>query len=87
MAHHRNHVESRSSRTPARQYVAESHDHKADAPKRPVGRPRKYAGKRPTWTVRLEPQIGDQIREIAAKTGRSLSEVCEACIKQALENR
>lgn len=32
MAPHRNHVEARSSRAPARQYVAESHDHKPDAP-------------------------------------------------------
>lgn len=36
MAPHRNHVEARSSRAPARQYVAESHDHKADAPSRMV---------------------------------------------------
>lgn len=32
MAPHRNHVEARSSRRPARQYVAESHEHKPDAP-------------------------------------------------------
>ena len=36
MAPHRNHVEARSSRAPARQYVAESHDHKPDAPSRMV---------------------------------------------------
>lgn len=36
MAPHRNHVEARSSRAPARQYVAESHDHKADAPVSPA---------------------------------------------------
>lgn len=35
MAPHRNHVEARSSREPARQYVAESHDHKPDAPSKP----------------------------------------------------
>lgn len=38
MAPHRNHVEARSSRAPARQYVAESHDHKADAPSRAESR-------------------------------------------------
>lgn len=32
MAPHRNHVEARSSRVPARQYVSETHDHKPDAP-------------------------------------------------------
>jgi len=32
MAPHRNHVEARSSRRPARQFVSETHDHKADAP-------------------------------------------------------
>lgn len=32
MAPLRNHVEARASRTPARQYVTESHDHKPDAP-------------------------------------------------------
>lgn len=31
---HRNHVELRSSRRPARQYVSETHDHKPDAPRR-----------------------------------------------------
>ena len=32
MAPYRNHVEARSSRKPARQYVSETHDHKPDAP-------------------------------------------------------
>lgn len=45
--------------------------------KKPLGRPRKYAGKRPTWTIRLEPTFGDEIRRIAEQTGRSISEVCE----------
>jgi len=36
MAPYRNHVEARSSRKPVRQYVAESHDHKPDAPSRMV---------------------------------------------------
>jgi len=31
MAPHRNHIEARSSRTAARQYVSETHDHKPDA--------------------------------------------------------
>lgn len=31
MAPHRNHVEARSSRKPARQFVSETHDHKPDA--------------------------------------------------------
>lgn len=30
----RNHVEARSSRRPARQYVSETHDHKPNAPER-----------------------------------------------------
>jgi predicted transcriptional regulator len=41
------------------------------------GRPRKYAGKRPTWTIRLEEKYGEQIKALAEKTGRSISEVCE----------
>lgn len=32
MAPHRNRVEARSSRKPARQFVSETHDHKRDAP-------------------------------------------------------
>lgn len=48
-----------------------------ESDKRPVGRPRKYAGKRPTWTIRLEEKYGDWIKSRAAATGRSLSEVCE----------
>jgi hypothetical protein len=32
MAPHRNHVEARSSRELARQFVSETHDHKPDAP-------------------------------------------------------
>jgi hypothetical protein len=36
MAPHRNHVEARSSRIPARQFVSETHDHKPDAPSRMV---------------------------------------------------
>lgn len=32
MPPHRNHVEERSSRKPARQYVSETHDHKPNAP-------------------------------------------------------
>lgn len=34
MAPHRNHVEARSSRRPARQFVSETHDHKPDAPEK-----------------------------------------------------
>lgn len=33
-----NHVEARSSREPARQYVSETHDHKPDAPTRAESR-------------------------------------------------
>lgn len=44
MAPHRNHVEARSSRVPARQFVSETHDHKPtvgeqDAPDFYVGLP------------------------------------------------
>lgn len=45
--------------------------------KRPVGRPKKYSGKRPTWTFRLEENFGNEIKRIAQETGRSISEVCE----------
>ncbi|MGY4504206.1 hypothetical protein ACVWYH_008163 [Bradyrhizobium sp. GM24.11] len=48
--------------------------------KKKVGRPRKYAGRRPTWTIRLEPEIGESVRKRASETGRSISEVCEAMI-------
>lgn len=33
---HRNHVEARSNRIPATQYVSETHDHKPDAPGRGI---------------------------------------------------
>lgn len=52
--------------------------------KKPAGRPRKYSGKRPTWTVRLEESIGNQVKELAAATGRSISEVCEGLINEGL---
>jgi hypothetical protein len=48
-----------------------------DAEKKPLGRPRKYAGKRPTWTIRLEENNGAKIKALAESTGRSISEVCE----------
>jgi hypothetical protein len=51
--------------------------------KKPPGRPRKYAGKRPTWTIRLEEKYGDQIKAMAEKSGRSISEVCEQQIVDA----
>lgn len=54
----------------------------AEAEKK-LGRPRKYAGKRPTWTIRLEEKYGDQIKELAEKSGRSISEVCEQQIVNA----
>jgi hypothetical protein len=44
--------------------------------KKPRGRPRRYLGERPNWTIRLEEKYGDQIREIAEKSGRSISDVC-----------
>lgn len=51
--------------------------------KKPVGRPRKYASKRPNWTIRLEPEIGEWVKETAAISGRSISEVCEDLIVKA----
>lgn len=48
--------------------------------KKKAGRPRKYSGRRPTWTIRLEPDLGESIRKRASETGRSISEVCEAMI-------
>jgi hypothetical protein len=44
---------------------------------KPRGRPRRYLGDRPNWTIRLEEKYGGQIREIAEQSGRSISEVCE----------
>lgn len=52
--------------------------------KKPAGRPRKYAGKRPTWTVRLEESVGNQVKELATSAGRSISEVCEGLINEGL---
>lgn len=44
--------------------------------KGPRGRPRRYIGDRPNWTIRLEEKYGSQIREIAEKLGRSISDIC-----------
>jgi hypothetical protein len=44
--------------------------------KKPRGRPRRYIGDRPNWTIRLEEKYGDQIRQIAEQSGRSISDVC-----------
>jgi hypothetical protein len=44
--------------------------------KKPRGRPRRYLGERPNWTIRLEEKYGDQIRQIAEQSGRSISDVC-----------
>jgi hypothetical protein len=44
--------------------------------KKPRGRPRRYLGDRPNWTIRLEEKYGEQIRQIAEKSGRSISDVC-----------
>jgi hypothetical protein len=51
--------------------------------KKSVGRPKKYSGKRPTWTIRLEEKYGDQIKALAEQSGRSISEVCEQQIVNA----
>jgi hypothetical protein len=53
--------------------------------KKSVGRPKKYSGKRPTWTVRLEESVGNQVKEMASSTGRSISEMCEHLITQGLD--
>jgi hypothetical protein len=56
-------------------------------PKRkPVGRPKKYSGKRPTWTIRMEESVGGHVKEMAASTGRSISETCEYLIGQGLHS-
>jgi hypothetical protein len=47
---------------------------------KPRGRPKKYAGKRPNWTFRLEEKYGEQVRQIAEQSGRSISEVCEQLV-------
>ena len=59
MAPHRNHVESRSSRIAARQFVSETHDHKRDAPIR--------------TTVLLLDQIKRMTDQIATLPDRSAS--------------
>ena len=51
--------------------------------KKPRGRPRRYIGDRPNWTIRLEQKYGDQIREIAEASGRSISDVCSEQIVKA----
>lgn len=50
--------------------------------KRKPGRPRKYAGNRPTWTVRLPASLGDEIVEAAKAEGRSISEEIEHRVVQ-----
>lgn len=54
-----------------------------DVEKKTLGRPRKYQGTRPTWTVRLEPALGAEIKAMAESTGRSISEVCERQISDS----
>lgn len=44
---------------------------------KPRGRPRRYLGDRPNWTIRLEEKYGEQIRKIAERDGLSISAVCE----------
>lgn len=51
--------------------------------KKPRGRPRKYAGRRPTWTIRLEEKYGEQVKAAADREGRSISEVCEKQIAKS----
>jgi hypothetical protein len=46
------------------------------AEKKPRGRPRRYVGDRPNWTIRLEETYGEQVRQIAEESGRSISDVC-----------
>lgn len=41
------------------------------------GRPRKFAGRRPTWTVRLSEDVGEKVKGAAEKAGRSISEEIE----------
>src|SRR5258705_3859613 len=48
-----------------------------EAQQKSRGRPKKYAGRRPNWTFRLEEKYGNQIKALAEQTGRSVSEVCE----------
>jgi hypothetical protein len=54
------------------------------AEKKAVGRPRKYATRRPTWTIRLEDSLAERVRAIAEQDGKSFSEVCEGLIGSAL---
>lgn len=49
----------------------------ADTEKKIRGRPRRYLGVRPNWTIRLDVEIGDKIKEMATTSGRSISEICE----------
>lgn len=53
--------------------------------KRKPGRPRKYAEKRPTWTVRLPISIGEEVAAMAKAEGRSVSEEIEWRVAKASE--
>lgn len=56
-----------------------------DEGKRKPGRPRKYAEKRPTWTVRLPISIGEEVAATAKAEGRSVSEEIEWRVAKASE--
>jgi hypothetical protein len=55
-----------------------------DEIKKPAGRPRKFAGKRPTWTIRLQEDVGQRVKDSAGLQGRSISETCEGLITLGL---
>lgn len=52
----------------------------------PRGRPKKYQGRRPNWTIRLQEQYGSEVKRLSESTGRSISEVCESLISRALSS-
>lgn len=49
----------------------------AEAAVRSRGRPRKFVGRRPTWTVRLSADLGERVKAAAEEAGRSISEEIE----------
>jgi hypothetical protein len=52
--------------------------------KKPVGRPRKYEKRRPTWTVRLEESLAEQVKMYAETCKFSFSEACEMLIGRSM---
>src|SRR4051812_30998181 len=55
----------------------EEKDGRRPRPFKVLGRPRRYLVDRPNWTIRLDVNVGDKIKQMATTSGRSISEICE----------